>query len=396
MIPLPQATTRPPRPAEHPHGRPRRRPVPLPRIAPGHLAGLVALGLFALLCLLPSPCLAAAPVTVHLLNGDRITGELIREDRQRVVIRSPVAGRITIPRDQIARQETLSATPPPVTPPLQDTATPGTNSPTTTQAPPRTATPDPATPPTASPPPPSPPARKSEDRLWSTHWMPAWLVPFTTNWHGNVGMGLNLGFGTTERQTFFVNANAAHSWERFVNAAGFNAAYGLVDDVEAANRMEGTLKTDVFVDRTRHLYAYNLAYGGYDKVRRIDRRLEEGIGMGYRIYDRNRLVVNIEGGGQFQAFDYTSQPDRSLWSIRFSESINWKPTDKFTVTQRLQYLPNIADFLDYRVRFDLVATYPLLKRLTVSLNLIEEYESRPAFGVDHNDLQITTNVNLTF
>jgi hypothetical protein len=226
--------------------------------------------------------------------------------------------------------------------------------------------------------------------------MPGWLTPFTTNWHGNVGLGMNLGFGTTDRQTFFATANATHSWRRIVNTVNLNAAYGLVDQAEAANRVEGMAKTDVFLDRKRHLYAYNLALSGYDSIRLIDRRLEEGVGLGYRVYERPRLVVNLEGGAQFQNFDYAQQPDRSLWSARISESLNWKPSDKMNLTQKLQFMPNVTAPSDYRVRFDLILSYPLFRRITISLNAVNEYESIAPRGVDHNDLQITTNVNLTF
>ena len=226
--------------------------------------------------------------------------------------------------------------------------------------------------------------------------MPGWLAPFTTNWHGNVGLGMNLGFGTTDRQTFFATADATHSWRRIVNTLNFNAAYGLVDDVEAANRMEGMVKTDVFLDRKRQLYAYNLSLGGYDSIRLIDRRLEEGVGLGYRIYERPRLIVNLEGGGQFQNFDYAQQSDRSIWSARISENLNWKPSDKMNLTQKFQFMPNVADPSDYRVRFYLILSYPLFRRITISLNAVNEYESIAPRGVDNNDLQITTNVNLTF
>jgi hypothetical protein len=241
-----------------------------------------------------------------------------------------------------------------------------------------------------------PPLPSPAGSLFASDWMPRWLAPYTTNWHGNVGLGMNLGFGTTDRQTFFATANATHSWRRIVNAVNVNAAYGLVDQVEAANRMEGMVKADVYLDRKRHVYAYNLALGGYDSIRLIDRRLEEGVGLGYRIYERPRLAVNLEGGVQFQNFDYAQQSDRSLWSARISENLNWKPSDKMTLTQKLQFMPNVADPSDYRVRFDLILSYPLFRRITISLNAVNEYESIAPRGVDHNDLQITTNVNLTF
>ncbi len=351
---------------------------------------LEGLSIAASLCCVAS-CLSAPPVTVHLRNGDRLTGEILREDSRRLILLSPVTGRITIPIDQIGSRTTLQATNPApavaVTPPAPRPAPPPTASTPPTVAPSTAAAPPPAASPTNTPP-------GKPSGIGS--WLPSWLSRFTTNWHGNVGLGMNLGFGTTERQTFFVNANAIHKWDRMANTINYSAAYGLVDNTEAANRMDGTIKTDVFVDRTRHFYLYNLGVGGYDHIRLINMRLEEGLGVGYKVYDRHRMIINAELGGQVQYFDYERQADRTLWSVRVSESLTWKPSDKLTVTQRLQYLPNISDPTDYRVRLDMIASYPLYKRLTVSLNAVNEYESRPARATDHNDLQITTNINVSF
>jgi hypothetical protein len=332
---------------------------------------------------------SAPPVILHLRNGDRITGEILRDDAKGIVIRSPIAGKLTVARDAILRREVPGGptTPLTATNPTVTNATVATTPPSVPKAPVATAA-APVSSPTNAP--------AQAISLSKEPWLPAWISPFLTNWHGNVGLGMNLGFGTTERQTFFVSANATHAWQRVANSVNYNAAYGLVNEVEAANRMEGMLKTDVFVDSKRHLYAYNLMLGGYDAIRLINRRLEEGVGMGYRVYERPRLIVNVELGGQYQRFDYAQQEDRSIWSGRISENLVWKPSDKFNVTQKLQFMPNVSDPSDYRVRFDLIASYPLFKRITMSLNAINEYESLPPRGVDNNDLQITTNVNITF
>ena len=361
---------------------PQSRLLPPPNsLTPAAIAVLLGLSVAAV----AAP--ASPHVILHLRNGDRITGEILRDDSKGLVIRSPIAGKLTVARDAILRTEVPGAVPPPTATNPGAAAT--TNPAVTLSKPPQTTPLSTSGTPTTNSPTPTLTASTEP-------WLLSWISPFVTNWHGNVGLGMNLGFGTTERQTFFVSANATHAWQRIANSVNYNAAYGLVNDVEAANRMEGMLKTDVFVDRRRHLYAYNLMLGGYDSIRLINRRLEEGIGMGYRIYERPRLVVNLELGGQYQRFDYTQQADRSIWSARVSENLVWKPSDKLAVTQKLQFMPNVSDPSDYRVRLDLIASYPLFKRITMSLNAVNEYESLPPRGVDNNDLQITTNVNITF
>lgn len=376
--------------------RPQSRPLPQSSSRPPAATVATAAILLAF-SVAASAAPPAPPVILHLRNGDRITGEILRDDAKGIVIRSPIAGKLTVAREAVLRREVPGDTTAPVAAgsPVVTNATVATAPPVVpskspvaaTAAPPKTAS-APASSPTNAP--------AQAISLSRDPWLPAWISPFLTNWHGNVGLGMNLGFGTTERQTFFVTANATHAWQRVANSANYNAAYGLVNEVEAANRMEGMLKTDVFIDRKRHLYAYNLMLGGYDAIRLINRRLEEGIGMGYRVYERPRLIVNVELGGQYQRFDYAQQDDRSIWSARISENLVWKPSDKLNVTQKLQFMPNVSDPSDYRVRLDLIASYPLFKRITMSLNAVNEYESLPPRGVDNNDLQITTNVNITF
>ena len=66
------------------------------------------------------------------------------------------------------------------------------------------------------------------------------------------------------------------------------------------------------------------------------------------------------------------------------------------MNHRLAFLPSIEDLSDYRVRFDLGLSYPLLKRLTIQLNVVDEFDSRPPPHVDTNELQIQSTVGLTF
>jgi hypothetical protein len=56
----------------------------------------------------------------------------------------------------------------------------------------------------------------------------------------------------------------------------------------------------------------------------------------------------------------------------------------------------VEDFTDYRVRLELSASYPLFKRVTISFNVIELYDSAPPPGVDQNDLTLQSSVGINF
>jgi Protein of unknown function, DUF481 len=340
--------------------------------------------------------LHAAPAVLTLKNGDRVSGEVVSEDALRVVIRSPLFGRLKIWKDEIAQRVNPDEKPPVVS------STP-TNAPPAASAPSTNAvaaaapaapagTNAPAAAGLAKPGAVAAPIHPSD---WAMLF-PAWLRPFSTNWHGAIQLGLNLGFGTTEQRTFYSNASANHNWERVHNLAEFHSAYGIINNVESANRMDGALKTDVYVDTKRREYLYNQGGGGFDSVRHINLEYHEGVGAGYKVIQRKQLIVNFELGGQYQHYDYLNLDSKDLVSARVGEDLNWKPIDKLVITQRLAYLPNVANLDDYRIRFDLTAAYPLFGKVTINLNVIDTYDSRPVADVHNNDLQVQSTLGYTF
>ena len=343
------------------------------------LALLLLCGLLAGL-----PAQGADQVTITLRNGDRISGELSSENDERLVVKSPTLGKLRIPKADIAKRETP---PPPAA------------APAATNAPVAAAT-KPAAKPAPANPTPAPAAvatgKTNAPGSLLTGWAPNWLQPFMTNWHGNVQLGMDLGFGTSDRQNFYVNASAAHSWNRLRNFADFHSAYGLVNKQQSADRSDGSLKTETDLGEKRRLYVYNQGGAGYDVIRHLELDFHEGMGMGYKIVQRPKFTVNSELGLQYQSLDYLSSPDRSYMSLRIGENLTWNVLDKLNVNQRLSISPDVSDFSAYRIRLDLGLSYPLFKRMTINLNVVDEYDSNPPVGVDRNELQIQSTIGITF
>lgn len=323
------------------------------------------------------PALGAEKLTITLRNGDRISGELASENDERVVIKSPALGKLRIPKADIAKRETPAppAAPPPASPPPAAAAKPAVAPPAPALA--------------------AAPKTNAPVSRW-VGWAPPWMQPFMTNWHGNVQLGMDLGFGTSDRQTFYVNASATHSWNRIRNFADFHSAYGLVNKVQSADRRDGSLKTETDVGEKRRLYVYNQGGAGYDAIRQLELEFHEGVGMGYKLVQRPKLTVNNELGLQYESLDYLNSPDRSYMSLRFGENLTWNVLEKLNVVQRLSISPDVGDFSSYRIRLDIGVSYPLFKRVTINVNAVDEYDSRPPPGVDRNELQIQSTIGVTF
>lgn len=332
--------------------------------------------------------LQSAPVILHLKNGDRLTGEILSESGARLVLKSPSLGRMKVSLDDIDRREAPSSTA--AAAPAASTA---------------------AKPSAASTP--LPHGTVASNTPPSSWFAPAWVRPLLTNWHGNIQLGMDLGFGTTDRQTYYGNAAANHTYDRFRNNLSVRSAYGTAEapvsaaapkgTVQTANSLEGLWKTDFDLGVHRKVYLYHQVGAGFDEIRRHALRIEDGAGLGYKLVQRPRLTVNAELGGQYQHFSYLNGPtrlpflkDNDSFSARVGENLTWKASDKLSITHRLQITPNVEDLGDFRARFELGLSYPLLKKVTLSLNVFDEYESRPAGRVENNQLQIQSTVGITF
>lgn len=339
-----------------------------------------------MLALVSAPLLggAAEPVVLFLKNGDRLTGEVVSQNERRVILKSPVTGRVTVLRsavDHITAVSVLEAE--------AKAATAVTPSAAPTVPPPAAA---PAPAPIAAPVAATPPIRTNAP---AAPLIPGWVTGVFTNWHGNVQAGLNLGVGTTDRSTLYANASAAKKWGRTVSSLTYNTAYGEANGVQNANQMAGTAKVDVEISPNRRTYAYGQGEAGYDSIRKIDLQYLGGGGLGYKFIDQPKRVLAGELGFQYQAFNYSTSPDQSTVAVRFGESFTTS-VDKLTINQRLGFTPGIDDISNYQVNFFLTLSYPLFKPLTLNLNLIDQYLSKPAAGVQNNDLQITTTLGITF
>jgi Protein of unknown function, DUF481 len=334
-------------------------------------------------------CLAAAEAwVVFLKNGDRLTGELVSRNDKRVVIKSAIAGRVTIARGEIDRLVPVSEL----------------NRPNISQTSPTTSAAPPALPPASAPaaaavkPAPAPALTTSVTTNNSPPqdpFIPGWITGIATNWHGNFQAGLNLGLGTTDRTTFYANGSAAKKWGRTVSTLTYSAAYGEVNGVQNANMMAGTAKVDVEISPNRRTYAYGQGAGGYDAIRKIDLEYLGGGGLGYRLIDRPKRVLAAELGFQYQSFDYSTSDDLSSVAVRFGQNLT-TTVEKLTISQRFGFTPSVEDFSNYQVNFFLTFSYPLFKPLTLNLNLVDQYLSKPAAGVQNNDLQIQTTIGITF
>ncbi len=173
----------------------------------------------------------AETVTLHLRNGDRVTGEMIAMDVDSVTITNSLLGRIVVPVAQVERLERKPAAGPSVT--AQPTNAPPSPPPGATNPPPA----QPAQPATAQ----KPAAAAAKPSAG-----PPPIKPKPPkHWNLNAQLGLDLQYNQTERQLYYGRSKWTYGKDRFRGIVDYLGNYGKNDGVLSANDMTGSVRAEL-------------------------------------------------------------------------------------------------------------------------------------------------------
>ena len=321
----------------------------------------------------------AQTVSLELKTGDRITGRIISETTNRVVLSNAWSREMVIPLAEISKRTAV---------PAMNSAVAGgavaTNSPVKTNA------------------------VALAKAVAATNAF--FTSPLLKNWHGDIQVGADLTFSERNREVYNAKAKVIYAKNRFKTVFDYDATYGRseVDEIVTvngvttkqlvtrtdANRMNGGVKTDF--DLTKKWYVYNLASMGYDEIRKIDLRYEIGPGVGYHLIQRTNFFLNTESGANYQREDRADGTTSSTFFFRLAENVAWKITPRLSWDEKFEYMPRVEDVSEFRMRFETNIRYAMLQNVFVNLSLVDLYDSQPANGVTQNDLQVRASLGVKF
>ena len=314
-----------------------------------------------------APC-GAQSVIVHLKNGDRITGAIVSESTNQIVLSNLFAKELVIPMAQIERREVVAGT-----------AVVSTN------APPNVAGTNDAAGGLL-------PGKKPALANTNTFWR---------RWKGELSLGTDIERGALDHQLFYGRAKLTYAQpyesdpkEFFRNILTYDAEYGKTQGILSDNRMGGSSKTDF--DLSRKVYVYNLGAASYDEVRKINLHYEEGPGVGYHWITRSNFVVNLELGANYQAEDRMDNTHTHSAYFRLAQDMTWKVNKQMNLTEKYEYFPRVGYATQYRMRFESTLSYALMLNVSLNFSVIDLYDTQPTVGVPNNDLQLRTSVGLKF
>lgn len=338
--------------------------------------------------------LHAQKITLHLKDGSRVNGTFLSETNNTIVFTNALFGTLKVPVSEIVRQE-REAVP---APPAATVASAATNAPPVAG----TATNTPAITATATNAPSSTnlaaakpiPLKKQAEPLRPANPEATSIASTPSLWKHDLRFGLNLRYSTKDSQDFNVTAKSTYGKAPFRHIIDGNFRYGRLDGNIAANSLGGSEKTEYQL--SSKTYIFNFVGGGYDEVRRIDLQYEVGPGFGMELLKLTNFVWKGELGFNYQKQYRSDDTQNNLYSIRVAEIFAWRIWDKLTADLKAEFFPSIDEIGEYRLRLEGTLRYPVSKLLSLNLDAIDLYDTRPAKNIPENDLQIRSSLGITF
>ncbi len=223
-------------------------------------------------------------------------------------------------------------------------------------------------------------------------------------WVGVAGVSLAATSGNTSSSALVVNLDLSRLTERNKTSlsAAVNEARSRVDGVD--NTTSGKWSVAGQYDHNITPVWFGLGKLGFERDRVIDLSLRtlSSVGLGYHLVRSQDHTVDVFGGLSYSreryGVDKTISDDTgrrfSSTAILLGQETSHKLTDTVFFKQRLEFYNGISGQLDKLIRFNASLNVAMTKTLSLSVSLIDTYNSRPAEGQKKNDASLLTGVNI--
>lgn len=318
---------------------------------------------------------------ITLKNGDRLSGKIIKQDDEKIILQTEFTGIITISKTNIEKI-------------IADTKfTEETKEEETTKKD-EVAQTDVAENDTVA----KTENNDEEKDSTATTAVPAPQISgLTAGWDGSANLGFSMSRGNAVTTTFTAGLRAERStdkdkWTVYLNSLwNRNRVAGL--DVTASNAFWGGVRYD------RNITSKLFAFGSYDFERDIPQLLKyrsvAGGGLGYHVIKNDKTELDVFGGAAWNKTWFIGATTSSA-EVLVGNTLKHKFNDKMRFQQGFTFYPNMTDGGEFRFIFDSTLSADLTKRIGWFVTVGDRYNSAPMLGAQKNDFLLSTGIKIGF
>lgn len=277
-------------------------------------------------------------VTIHLKNGDRISGTIVSEDDGQITLSNKPIGTISLKRKYIEKIVSVE----------------------------KAAT--------------EPVKKETAPKLWKRE----------------IAAGYNRSSGNTEIDKLSVNIFANRKTEDNEFTIKGDGLLSSSDKKMDAQKWYGMLRY-AYSFWKRKWYNFYKLEGDHDRFAQIDYRIIPSTGIGYWFSDRPEWRAMVEVGIGWEHTNFRSAEDNKDEAVLIPRMMIEKQLfPGLCISEDLIVYPLLTDIGEFRLRSETAITSRINDALSFRLSFVDEYNSDPPDGAKKNDAQMTSSLLYSF
>lgn len=331
---------------------------------------------------------AAFADQITMKNGDRLSGTIVKSDAKSLVMKSELAGDVTIPWDAVT---TITSTTQ-LHVALKDGQTVVGTVNTTPEGRFTIATKETGAV-TA--------ARDSVVAIRSDQEqaeIDRYNNPRLTDlWTGFLDLSYATTHGNANTSTFSLSTNAIRSTTRDKITAYYTSVFSNSNasgtKLTTANAKRGGVSYNLNVEP--RWFVFGSADLESDQFQSLDLRFVPAGGAGYHLVKTASTALDLNLGASANREFFSTGLNRTAFAMVVGEELDHKLAGAVTLHEKLFFYPQPSDG-NYRINFDTSAAATIRKWLSWQFTVSDRYLSNPLSGRKTNDVLFTTGLRLTF
>ena len=220
-------------------------------------------------------------------------------------------------------------------------------------------------------------------------------------WQSTVSMNASVSRGNADTLLMVAALTSLRNWDKNRIAVGTDATYGSNSDPTTRKETTTAQNYGLHAQYNRNLttdriYLGLLSEARQDRIASIDYRATVAPAFGYYAITNGPVKLKLENGPAFVFERLRGSGTANYLTLRLFEEVQWKIYETTSIIQSMTYLPQVADFGNFVINFNLVLSTEINKKCRANITFQDFYRSVPAPGRRGNDLRLMAGISYSF
>lgn len=220
----------------------------------------------------------------------------------------------------------------------------------------------------------------------------------TDFWSGTMDVGFSMTAGNSDTRTFTAGFRGVRETPNNKFTAYANALQ--VKNMSTGTRRitAQTIWTGVRhdVDINRKWFGFGSGDFEYNKPQKLDLRAVIGGGAGYHAIRKDRVNLDLTGGITHNYENFSNGIARHSAELLLGEELKFKISPRARINNRFVFYPNLSRFGNFRALLDASLQTDINSWLGWHVTIGNRYNSRPVSLTEKNDFLMSTGLRVSF